>query len=328
MKVLITGANGLLGSNLARHLLHEGFDVRAMVRERSNLLSLKNVDVELFRGNILNSEDIQKALSGCQVVVHAAANTSQYPTSYKYYKNINIDATQLLLEESLKAKVERFIYVSSANAFSPGTKEQPGDETTLFTTTQYQSGYIRSKFEAQKKVLNFHREFNFPAIVVNPTFMLGKFDTKPSSGQMLMMAHGRRLMFVPPGGKNFIHVDDVVTGIRGAIEKGVPGCCYLLGHENLSYSEFYQRMQNVSDFPKKILKLPKKIVLTGGQVGSLYEKFAGNPAKLNFTNAQLLCANNYYSPAKAISKFQLPQTPIEDAISDALNWFGENGYLR
>ena len=327
MKVLITGANGLLGSNLVRHLLLDGYDVRAMVRERSNLLSLKDIDVEFFKGNILNSEDIKKALSGCQAVVHAAANTSQYPTSYKYYKSINIDATQLLLEESLKATVERFIYVSSANAFCSETKEQQNDETTPLIT-QYQSGYIRSKFEAQKKVLDFHRKFNFPAIVVNPTFILGKYDAKPSSGQMLMMAYGRKLMLVPPGGKNFIHVDDVVTGIIGAIEKGVPGCCYLLGHENLSYSEFYQRMRNVSGFPKKILKLPKRIVLTGGQVGSLYEKLAGNPARLNFTNAQLLCADNYYSPVTAISEFQLPQTPIEDAISDALNWFRGNEYLR
>ena len=326
MKVLITGANGLLGSNLVRHLLHEGYDVRAMVRERSNLISLNNVDVELFKGDILIPQDVRKALDGCDIVIHAAANTSQWPTDYTYYKRVNVDATQLLLDESMNSGIERFIFISSANVFGHGTKEQPGDETKLSAISQ--SGYVHSKIISQERVLAFHKKNNFPAIVVNPTFMLGKYDLKPSSGQMLLMASERNRMLVPSGGKNFIHVKDVSLGIGRAIENGVPGCCYLLGNENLSYSEFYHRMQTVSGFPKKILELPNKIVLTSGHVGSLYEKISGNPAKLNATNAQLLCTGNYYSAKKAIREFKLPQTAIEDAISDALDWFRENGYLE
>jgi len=299
-----------------------------MVRERSNLLSLKGTTPELFIGSFLNPTDLKKALVDCQVAVHVAANTSQWASDYEDYRKPNIDGTRLMLEACLNAGIERFIFVGSANAFGPGSQEAPGDESTPFTKLQRQSGYMRSKYEAQQLVLDFHRKHNFPAIVVNPTFMLGKHDAKPSSGQMLLMAHGKKLMPHPTGGKNFVHVEDVATGIVSAIEKGRSGECYLLANENLSYQEFFSKMQTVCDWPKHLVKLPKPLLNLAGQAGTWYERLSGNPAKLNDINAKLLQADNYYSPAKAVRELQLPQTPVEEAIKDALVWFEENGYLK
>lgn len=327
MKILITGANGLLGSNLVRQLLQENFEVKAMVRESSDLRSLKNTNPELFKGNLLDSGDLKKALPGCKLVVHVAANTAQWPSGYQHYKKINVEGTRLLLEESKKAGIEQFIFVSSANTFGPGTKEAPGDETSPFTSIQHQSGYMRSKYEAQQLVLDFERIYKFPAVVVNPTFMLGKYDAKPSSGQMLLMAHGKQLMPCPPGGRNFIHVKDVATGIIRAIEQGKPGNCYLLGNENLSYLELFRMMRKVCGFPKKLIQLPGTIMSAAGYAGTLYEKITGKPSKLNHTTARILSADNYYSSEKAIRDFQLPKTPVEQAIEDALSWFEDHGYL-
>jgi dihydroflavonol-4-reductase len=328
MKALITGANSLLGSNLARKLLQKGFEAKGMVRESAKLLSLKNSGAELFKGDLLNSGDLQKALSGCQVVVHAAANTSQWPTNYEFYKEINVEATRLILEESLKAGIERFIFVGSANAFGPGSKENPGDELSPFTNLQFQSGYMRSKYEAQQLVLDFAQKHQFPALIVNPTFMLGKYDAKPSSGQILLMAYRKKLMPCPTSGKNFVHVEDVSDGIVSAIQQGKPGNCYLLANENLSYHDFFNKMKTVCGYPKQLAPLPRPILSAVGYAGSLYEKVTAKPSKLNHINAQLLQACNYYSPAKAIRELRLPQTPIERAIKDELEWFGENGYLE
>ncbi len=299
-----------------------------MVRESSKLLSLKGTAPELFKGSFLNSDDLRKALAGCRVVVHVAANTAQWPSGYEHYKKANIDGTQLVLEESKKAGIERFIFVGSANAFGPGSKENPGDESSPFTELQHQSGYMRSKYKAQQLVLDFHRKHHFPATVVNPTFMLGKHDAKPSSGQMLLMAYGKKLMPFPPGGKNFVHVEDVANGIVSAIEKGRNGQCYLLANENLSYQEFFSKMQTVCGWPKQLVKLPKTLLTLAGQAGTLYEKLSAQPAKLNAINTRLLQTDNYYSPAKAISELQLAQTPIGKAIRDELEWFDENGYLN
>lgn len=308
--------------------MQANYDVKGLVRGSSNLLSLKGTDLELFKGSFLNTDDLRKALAGCQAVVHVAANTSQWPSDYEHYRKANIDGTRLVLEESKKAGIGRFIFVSSANAFGPGCKEKPGDESSPFTDLQHQSGYMRSKHEAQQLVLDFHRKHQFPATIVNPTFMLGKYDAKPSSGQMLLMAHGKKMMPYPFGGKNFVHVEDVANGIVSAIEKGRNGHCYLLANKNLSYQEFFSKMRAVCGWPKQLVKLPKPLLTLAGQAGTLFEKLSGEPAKLNTINSRLLQADNYYSPAKAISELQLPQTPIETAISDALAWFEENGYLR
>ncbi len=299
-----------------------------MVRENSKLLSLEGASPELVKGNFKDAAQLRKALASCKIVVHVAANTSQWPSAYEYYKSTNVDGVRVMLEESRKAEIERFIFVGSANAFGPGSIENPGDESSPFTELQHQSGYMRSKYEAQQLALAFHQEHHFPVTVVNPTFMLGKYDAKPSSGQMLLMAYGKKLMPFPPGGKNFVHVEDVANGIVRAIEKGRNGQCYLLANENLSYQEFFGKMQALCGWPKQLVKVPKPLLTLAGQAGTLYEKMSGKPAKLNSINAKLLQTDNYYSPAKAISELQLPQTPIEKAISDALEWFEENEYLR
>lgn len=326
MKVLVTGANGLLASNLVRELLHSGYEVRGMVRGNSNLLSLKKVDVEIFKGEINNPTDIRNAFAGCEVVVHAAANTSQWPTHYEAYKRTNVDATQFLLDEAVRRNIEKFIFVSSANVFDPGTKEEPGTEESPFSKNG-KSGYMLSKYVAQNLVLDEFRRSGLPTVVVNPTFMLGKYDAKPSSGQIILMAHGKNLMTCPPGGKNFVHVADVARGIVNSISMGKPGECYLLAGENLSYAEFFEKMKLVTGYPRKQIRLSRSLIGIAGEMGSFLESIRKKPAKLNAVNARLLCADNYYSAAKAVNDIQLPQTPISQAIEDAMEWFEQYGYL-
>jgi dihydroflavonol-4-reductase len=326
MKVLVTGANGLLASNLVRELLHSGYEVRGMVRESSNLLSLKTVDAELFKGDITNPADVRKAFAGCEVVIHAAADTSQWHTNFEAYKKINVDATRLILDEAIRRNVERFIFVSSANAFDPGSKEAPGTEDSSFSLKR-KSGYMISKQVAQNLVLGEFCRSGFPAVVVNPTFMLGKYDAKPSSGLIILMAQQKKLMGYPPGGKNFVHVADVARGIVNAISYGTPGECYLLANENLTYREFFEKLRMVHGRPQSLVKIPRQALCVAGNLGSLYETLSGKPAKLNSVNARLLCADNYYSPEKAVRELDLPQTPIAQAIEDAIEWFEQYGYM-
>lgn len=326
MKVLVTGANGLLASNLVRELLEAGYEVRGMVRESSNLLSLKKVEIELFTGEITNVSDVRQAFAGCEVVVHAAANTSQWPTHFEAYKKANIDATGLMLEEAVRRGVGKFIFVSSANAFDSGSKANPGTEESPFSNVG-KSGYMMSKFMAQNMALDEYRQSGLPVVVVNPTFMLGKYDAKPSSGRIILMAQGKSLMAYPPGGKNFVHVADVAKGIVNALKLGSPGQCYLLANENLSYKEFFEKLWMVSGRPKKMIGLPKFAVHVAGGLGSFFESVSRRPAKLNAVNASLVCADNYYSSKKAVDKLNMPQTAVSQAIEDALEWFGQYGYL-
>ncbi len=208
MKDLVTGANGLLGANIVRELVDRGYDVRILARETSDLSGLKDVKVERVNGDILDPDSIDQAVKGCDYVIHSAANTSQWPTDYIHYEPVNVTGTKYVIDAVKKHLVKRFVFVSSANAFGNGTKERPGTELNEFSGFDIGSGYMISKFVAQQAVLAEVERSNLPAIVVNPTFMIGPYDSKPSSGQIIVMGMGKKIQVSPPGGKNFIHVSD------------------------------------------------------------------------------------------------------------------------
>lgn len=326
MKALVTGANGFLASNVVRELNRREYSVRAMVRSTADLRSLSGTDYELFYGNITNTIQTMEAVKDCDVVVHIAADTSQYYTNVEPYMHVNVIGTLNMLEAALKNKVKRFIFVSTANTFGCGTKSNPGNENMPPKYPFTSSGYAMSKMKAQELVLEYANSGKLETVVVNPTFMIGPYDTKPSSGKIITMIYNRKFVPVPKGGKNFIHVADVAAGICNAIEKGKTGSCYLLANENLSYGEFYAKLAKIAGKPFFQIKLPSRFLNIIAVLAKLASKF-GLKTDLNPVNARILCVDNYYSSAKAVSELMLPQTPVDTAIADALKWFGQNGYI-
>jgi dihydroflavonol-4-reductase len=122
-------------------------------------------------------------------------------------------------------------------------------------------------------------------------------------------------------------VADVARGIVNAISMGKTGECYLLANENLSYREFFEKLRLIHGHPQSLARIPSAAIRLSGSLGSLYETLSGKPAKLNLVNARLVCTDNYYSPDKAIRELNMPQTPVSQAIEDALEWFAQYGYL-
>jgi dihydroflavonol-4-reductase len=209
-----------------------------------------------------------------------------------------------------------------------GSKENPGTELTDFNSISGYSGYILSKYVAQQLVLKEVEKNKLPAVIVNPSFMLGKYDARPSSGQAILMGYKKKMIPCPSGGRNFIHVKDAAVGVYNALLKGRPGECYLLTNENLSYKEFYKKLEQVSGYNSLKILIPSFALKLIGLMNSALNKLRKNPLQLNFTNALLLTMGKYYSSRKAVKEIDLPQTSIEVAIEDALDWFGKNGYLK
>ncbi len=327
MKALVTGANGFLASNVVRELNRRGYNVRAMVRSTADLRSLQGTDCELFYGNITNIIHTAEAVKDCDVVIHVAADTSQHYTNVESYMRTNVLGTLNMLEAAVKNSVKRFIFISTANTFGYGTKSNPGNEKMPPKYPFTASGYALSKMKAQELVLEYANSRKIEAVVVNPTFMIGPYDTKPSSGKIITMIYNRKFVPVPAGGKNFIHVADVAVGICNAIDKGKSGSCYLLANENLSYSEFYTKLAKIAGKRFYQIKLPPWLL----HVTALLAKLAGKSgfrSDLNPVNARILGVDNYYSSKKAVSELMLPQTPVDIAIYDALEWFRQIGYLK
>lgn len=322
-KVLITGANGFLGSNLTRELYRMGYDIKIIVRPAADLKGISDIPCEVFFGNIDNIEHVLEAMKDCDIVIHAACITEQWGVSFAEYEKVNFIATQHITAACLAHKIKQFIYVSTANTIGPGNKQHPGNELNGFTLFNANSGYINSKYLAQQYVLEQVAAKQLPGIVVNPTFMIGPNDVKPSSGKLILYGLKHRLLFYPPGGKNFVHIKDVCKGIINAIEKGKTGDCYLLAGQNLSYGEFFRLLKKISGKRQLLIPIPKFLLKFAGMIGSL----PGISGKLNYSTAYMLCLDNYYSGKKSERELQLHYTPVETAVSGAFTWFKENNYI-
>jgi dihydroflavonol-4-reductase len=327
MKVLVTGANGLLGSHVVRELLNRNYKVRVLVRSGSDFRALNNCDVEYCFGQIDSGKDLAKALVGCQFVIHAAARTAQAPSALQHYRKANVESTREIIKACKKYKVKRMVFVSTANCFGNGSKEKPGNELLPFIPWLKNSGYAYSKLLAQEMVVNEAKNKGLDAIVLNPTFLIGEQDFKPSSGQIFAHALNKRLVFYPPGGKNFVDVELAAQGVVNALTKGKSGECYLLAGENYSYRSFFALVKKLENKRAMFIPLPKFVLLFAGACGCALDKLFGLPVKLTYTNARMLCLGNYFLAQKASEQLDFKIAPIHKSAEKAILWFKSNNYF-
>ncbi|MFQ5448743.1 MAG: NAD-dependent epimerase/dehydratase family protein [Saprospiraceae bacterium] len=326
MRVLLTGADGMLGSHIARELLRRNSEVRAFLLPGANHLALEGVEVERVPGNILNYDEVLAAAKGCDYVVHVAANTNVWPSRSEMVRRVNIDGTRHMIKAAKAVGVSRFVHIGSASSFGLGAKHAPGDETTPFNGWRYGLDYVDSKYEAQQILLREVAEIGFPAIVVAPTFMFGPYDTKPGSGQMIIAVRQRKVPAFAGGGKNFVHVNDVATAAVNALTMGRTGESYIAGHENLSYREAMQKIASVVQVPPPRVQVPDLLLKTAGLLGSALGTAKITTPKLSYPMALVACDGQYFSSAKAVAELNMPQTDISIAIREAFEWFVAHGY--
>jgi dihydroflavonol-4-reductase len=328
VKVLITGANGLLGANVAREFLAAGAEVGLFVRPSADLRGIAGLENNILEGNLLSFEEIAEAVRSCDAVIHTASTTSQRPKDFDFYESINVGGTRSVVQALLRYPEKRLIHVSTANVFGPGSKQKPGNELSPFALHRLESGYIKSKRLAQEYVLEAVRKHGLDAVVVNPTFMIGPYDSKPSSGEIILYGWRTGIQWYPPGGKNFVHVNDVAKGIVEALAKGKTGECYLLAGENLTYKDFFSMVNEVAQRQPLSLAIPRPFLNLAGSAGDLWNSMSKNKVSVNTINMKLLSLDNYYTGEKAWAAFSLKVTPIRKAIGEAVTWFVANGYIK
>jgi dihydroflavonol-4-reductase len=327
MKVLVTGSDGLLGSNIVRCLLDYGYNVRAFCQQGKPTPTLDGLPIERTYGDILDAESLAKAVKGCSIIIHAAANTSVWPSRSLKVRDVNLQGTQNAIQAAIRFQVDRFVYIGTANSFSPGTKEAPGDETTPFICGKYHLDYIDSKYAARQIVLKAIEELNLPALTINPTFMIGPYDSTPSSGMMLIKLYQGRIPGYTSGGKCWTHARDVAVAVVNSLTKGRIGESYIAGNENLDYGEFFQLAAKTIGVAPPRFKMATPLVKATGALASLTAAITGKPPLLSYAMARVGCDGHYYDPTKARTQLDLPATPLEQAVRESFEWLSTNGYV-
>lgn len=317
--VFLTGISGLLGTNLAHQLLATGHKVIGLVRKKESYLGLNHPNLTLFEGSLFS--DLTQVLKDVQIVVHAAAETRQCLKSYSQYYNINRNATILLYNTALFCNVEHFIYISTANTSGYGSSEQPGDENTPVKSPFDKSLYAKSKLEAERYLLCSANKMKVN--ILNPTFMIGAWDSKPSSGRIILMGWNKRIAFFPPGGKNFVHVEDVAKAVLRCIDYGKPGEKYIIAGDNLSYHEFFNKVVSISKQKTLLVRIPSSALTAIGYIGD-FLRLIGIRTGICVNNMRILSVKNFYSNDKSVRQLGLDYMPADVAITDAINYFKQN----
>lgn len=328
MKILVTGADGLLGSNLVRELLTRGHSIRAFVQPGRQQITLEGLSLERFPGNLLNPEEVTKSAEGCDAVIHCAASTSVWPARSDVVNRVNIEGTKNIIQAVRLNHVQRMVYVGTANSFGFGSKENPGVEGNPYKSATYGLDYMDSKYKAQQVILKEVNENSLPAIIVNPTFMFGPYDSNPSSGAMIVALYKGKVPGYTSGGRNYLCAKDAAVAIANALTKGRVGECYILGNQNLSYQEAFKKISTTIGVKPPSIAIPPVFAKLYGRIGSLIGNTTGKAPAISYPLSRIACDEHYFSPAKAVSELGLPQTPIETGIKECFEWLRENNYLK
>jgi dihydroflavonol-4-reductase len=324
-RIAITGASGLLGSNLAAELLAGGHHVVATRRAATNLAHLDDLKIEWREADLADAAALQRAFADVEAVFHCAAAVSVRKEISAEMRATNVDGTRHVIEAVTAAKVRRLIHTSSIVAIGLSPDGTPCDEATTWNYDDYglSNAYAITKHEAELAVMAAVARAAQPidAVVVNPTYMFGPRDVRPSSGKLLLDIARRKLPGWTPGINNFSDVRDVARGMVAAWQRGRRGERYILGGHDLTYRAMMELAARAAAVQPPRFGVPYPLARVVGWWGDLVERRGGEPL-LNTTQVRYAFSDRLrYSSAKAERELGYTRGPIEAAMRAALAWF-------
>ena len=348
MKVLLLGGTGLLGHNVLKQLLQQGHEVHALLRSLPQLeilkahyrdasavlpsegcqdsdgvcpISILNSQFTIYYGSLLDDNKLQAAAEGCDAIINCAGVTDMSLLHYDDYLPVNRDLCSRLINVMERLNITRLVHTSTANTIGYGSPLQPADERAPMQPPFSRSYYGLSKQEGESVLLQAAgRHPDWHIVIANPGFMVGAYDTKPSSGTLLLTGYRKPFMVAPRGGKSFVHVADAAAAIVNALTCGVHGSRYLLTGQNLSLRQFYRIQAQVCGYRQLILPLPNTVLAMAGWLGDLL-RLCGLRTQLSTRNVRQLMVREYYTNQRACRDLYMSQTPITQAISDFFAWY-------
>lgn len=311
MNVTITGASGLVGGNLALELLRRGAEVRCLRRSESSTRHLAGAPIDWVEGDLDDTDALERAFRGADVVFHCAAIVSFEPDADAAMERTNVGGTRNVVEAMRRSGARRLVHCSSATAAAVSDDGTPVDETRAWNLDRHgvDDGYARSK-RAAEEVVHQAVAAGLDAVIVQPGYLIGPHDAKPSTGKLLLDVVAGRMPGLLDGTNSFVDVRDVCRGMIAAAERGRRGEVYLLAGWNQTYGDLFRTVAKVAG----VTAPTERVVLPGADV----------PRSL----ARWFHLQGFvFSSAKAERELGYRRSPLEPAIRDALDWFREHGRI-
>lgn len=304
-------------------LRERGHRVRVLARDPKRL---RELEAEAAQGDLRDRDSLARAVAGCGVLYHIAADYRLWAKDPEELYRSNVDGTRNLLEAAKSAGVERVVYTSTVGCI--GVPERGvGDESMPVREQDMVGAYKRSKFLAEKVALEAGSK-ELPVVVVNPTAPIGDHDWKPTPTGRIVVDYLRRKMpaYVDTG-LNVVDVRDVAAGHLLACERGRTGERYILGGENLTLQQIFAKLEVISGLPAPKLKLPYAVAYAAGVVSTAWANVSGMEPRAPLDAVKMARKKMWVRHDKAAAELGYQPGPSTQALRRAVEWFGANGYV-
>ena len=323
--VLVTGGTGFVGANLAKKLFERNCNVRILRRENSDLRAIQGIEVEHCIGDVRDVDSLKRAMNGCDTVFHTAAVVTFERKKADEQRDVNVGGTRNVATMCLTCGVETLVHTSSIAALGSLPGGELATEETPFNWER-KWGYKFSKHMAEQEVLA-GIERGLRAVIVNPSVIIGERDIHFHGGDLIRRVRKWQVPFYIEGGMNIAYVGDVANGHIAAAEQGRTGERYILGGENLTHKEIFQRTARiVGGFPPPA-KLPHAFLRFGAKAIETMSRIVGIEPLLTSDLVAGAGKLNWYSSEKAKRELGYSITPFDETIRRAFIWYKENNMV-
>jgi dihydroflavonol-4-reductase len=326
-RAVVLGATGHIGAHIVRALLAEGHQVRAAHRSERFLGVLEGLKVERVRVDLDTLEGLPQALEGCDWVFHAAGYYPGFRERRESAIARGIETTRRILACVGTARPQRVVFTSSAATIRrvPGRLANEADAEP-WPLESWRPLYATVKVAMEHEALRAFRD-GLPLVIVNPSLCLGEYDAHPFSGRALLVFAKHRLPFYLDHEFNAVYTGDVGLGHVRAAERGQIGERYLLACRNLSLKEFAELIAQAAGVPPPRWRLPYSVAIAAASATEALAWITRTEPLLPRQAVHTTRMGQRLDGSKAVQQLGLPQTPVEEAIRRALEWFRLNGHL-
>src|SRR5215213_5322052 len=312
-KTLVTGASGFVGSHVVRALLERGDDVRVTLRRGSSRAALEGLEVAVATAQLGDRAALRRALRGVDRLFHVAGTTNLRASPAELLR-VNVEGTRTVMEEALRAGVERVVHTSSIAAVGPAPPQGVVDERSPFPPA-LGVPYAESKHAAETEALRVGAR-GLPVVIVNPAHVFGRGDLGPTSTGVVRRFLLRRIPAYVPGAINVVDVQDVAAGHLLADERGVQGERYILGTRNYTWQRLFAELGRISGVEPPVVQVPVPVAL------ALAEAAAHGPLPAPVSPEEIRAASHWWTCRSTRARRELGWTsrPHEDTVEETVRW--------
>lgn len=327
MNVLVTGANGFIGSNLSKLLVQEGHQVKAMVLPGTDLSNLKHVECKIVYADIVKPETLHGILSDVEIVFHLAAIPSLAWGSHVFY--VNYHGTKNMLDEAIKNNVRRFVFMSSLVVHGFAQFEMADETTPLLVPRFFTRPYIASKIKCEE-LINASKG-KIETVIVRPGFNIYGPNDQVTSREMLQRLESGKLMGYVNKGETklgYVYSENLAYGLlcAGASENAIGNTYVIADYEPqyLHLKNLFSQFSHQLQLKSTLLSVPSVLLVP---IAFLFDTFCFLFARkkmpiISMYIVNVAIHNLHFSSTKAQQEIGYKQqVSFEEGIKRTVAWY-------